>query len=185
MKKTVIITLFLTSLVSCSNNTITEQSEKSPIITEATTAETTAVEIEIPPATERETINEVIYEDENVTIFYNGYDSFKTVQRVYITVENKTDNELRYNTLDFMANGVPIDENHGGKVEAHETASPEWTLLNSRFQEANITRVNKLEFKLHLQFYPVIEIVTVQEGGIERTTEIIEQYETDIITIER
>lgn len=184
MKKAVIITLFLCSLVSCSNNTINEQPEKASILTEATTAETTE-EIEIPPATERETINEVLYEDENVAIFYNGYDSFKTVQRVYITVENKTDNELSYNTLDFMANGVPIDENHGGKIEAHETVSPEWTLLNSRFQEANITRVNKLEFKLHFQFYPVIEIVTVQEGGIERTTENIEQYETDIITIER
>ena len=98
MKKCIILLLALFSLASCSNNSVNEQPEKT-IIIETTTAEETTQETEIPPATTREEIekiNEILYEDDNVKIIYDGYESLKTVQTLYLTIENKKDRILSY-----------------------------------------------------------------------------------------
>ena len=182
------MTLFLTSLVSCSNNAITEQAEKSPIITETTTAELTTQEIEIPPATERETITEsiteLLYEDENITIFYNGYESLATAQRVYLTIENKSEKELNCGFVDFKANEIPIDVNNNPRIKPLNSISYSMDISNSAFQKVNITRVNKMEFMMHIQLGPIFEQITKSDGRIEKTT-TFENYDTDIITIER
>lgn len=187
MKKCIILLLAFCSISSCSNNSANEQPEKT-IIIETTTAEGTTQETEIPPATEQESLNKVIYEDDNVTIIYDGYESLKTVQRLYLTVENKRDNLLRCNMIDFKANGVAINQNYGTKIDPHGAVSNDVTMINSLFQDQGITRVDKMELKFNIRFEPIIEKATGPDGEIQATTatgENIESYDTGVLTIER
>lgn len=188
MKKSIIIILALLSLASCSNNSVNEQPEKT-IIIETTTAEETTQETEIPPATTREEIekiNEVLYEDDNVKIIYDGYESLKTVQTLYLTIENKKDSELRCKWLDFKANETPIEQYFETKRDPHSSFTNAITISNSKFQDANITRVNKMEFNFNIWFEPIIEKATGPDGEIQTTTAIgKETYDTGVLTIER
>ena len=187
MKKSIIIILSLFSLASCSNNSVNEQPEKT-IIIETTTAEETTQEIEIPPATERESLNEILYEDDNVTIIYDGYESLATVQRLYLTVKNKRDNLLRCNMIDFKANGIAIAQNYGTKIDPYGAVSNYVTMRNTLFQDQNITRVDKMELTFNIQFDSIIEKVTGQNEEVQATIATggnIESYDTGVLTIER
>ncbi|MBP5430794.1 hypothetical protein [Ruminococcus sp.] len=171
MKKAIIACLAFISLVSCSNNNKIEQPVKTAA-TEAATAELTT-EAEIPPATEPETVNEVLYEDDNCTITFNRYESLKTVQRLYLTIENKNDNYLRGNLESFSINGVSIEQSYSPIIEAKQTFSNYMTIMNSRLQDENITRANIIEFKMHIEF------------AAEMSSKALESYDTDTMTITR
>lgn len=184
MKKQIFIAgLLMVALCSCSNNAKSEAEQPTKTIavfgvtTEATTEPITTAEItteaEIPPATETETVSEVIYKDDNVTIVFNKYDNLKTVQRIYLSFENRTENYLRGDKIDFQINGVPIDVNYGIELEPGQNASNHITIVNTKLQDKNITRVNDVQLQMHIE-----TAKTVSDYAIE-------SYDTDIMTITR
>ena len=173
MKKVIIIAcLALMSLVSCSNNASEQEQPVRTVAREAATAEITT-ETEIPPATEPETISDVLFEDDNCIITFNKFDSLKTVQRLYLTIENKTDNYLRGNIESFAINGILIDQSYSPIIEAKASSSKCITIINSKLQDENITRVNSIEFKMHIEF------------ATEMSGKSLESYDTDTMTITR
>lgn len=173
MKKVIIASLALVSLISCSNNNKIEQEQ--PVrtaATEAATAELTT-ETEIPPATEPITVNEVIYEDDNLTITYNRFESLSTVQKIYFTFDNNSNYYVRAIAEDIKINGIAIDQKFSTELESKNSVSPTMTILNSKLQNENITKVNSLEFKMQI----TVSDLTSREN--------VDSYYTDIMTITR
>ena len=168
MKKSIIIAcLALISLVSCSNNSSEqEQLVKIADKTQATT------EAEVPPTTEPVT-QEVLHKDDNCTITYNGFKSLETAQRIDLTIENKTDNSLSVTLSEIKINSISIDQFYKPQLKSKESVSNSIRILNSKLQDENITRVNKIEIKLQIT-------VTDKTNG-----DCLAYYDTDIITITR
>lgn len=171
MKKAIIACLAFISLVSCSNNNKIEQPVKTAA-TEAATAELTT-EAEIPPATEPETIELVLHDDDNCTITYNNFKSLDNSQRIYLTIDNKNDNSFSAHLSELKINGISIDEYFGQSLKSKESASNCISIPNSKLQKENITRVNSIEFKLQLT-------VTDKTNG-----DCLDYYYTDTMTITR
>ena len=169
MKKSIIIAIFaLFSLVSCSNNASFEQEQ--PVKTAATAEITT--EAEIPPATEPE-ISEVLYEDDNCTITYNGFKSLSTYQRINLAIDNKTDNTLSASLSYLKVNGVSIDEHYSITILPLQSLSRCMTIFNDNLQNENITRVNDIDIKMQIT-------VTDKTNG-----DCLDYYDTDTMTITR
>lgn len=176
MKKVIIACLLLVSLASCSNNSKPNADTAVPmkeITTEATT--TTEVATEIPPATEPETeINEVLEDNEFFTLTYHGYDSLATIQRINLDADNHSDKYLVLFMEDFCINDIEMEPEQLFLLEGYKsTKGAGLKLLNSKLQEKEITRTNKLQFKIHA------ELRETMSGNA------IENYDSDIITITR
>lgn len=169
MKKVIIACLALISLVSCSNNNKIEQKQA---VRTTSPAEITT-EAEIPPATEPETISEVLYQDDNLTIIYNKYDSLSTVQRIYLTFDNNSEYYVRAIASDIKINGIAINQNFSTELESKNTISTNMTILNSKLQNENITKVNEIEFKMQ------IKISDLQNN------QTVASYDTDTMNIKR
>lgn len=172
MKKVIIACLALFSLVSCSNNASEQEQPVRTAATEAATAELTP-ETEIPPATEPITVNKVIYEDDNLTITYNRFESLSTVQKIYFTFDNNSNYYVRAIAEDIKINGIAIDQKFSTELESKNSVSPTLTILNSKLQNENITKVNSLEFKMQI----TVSDLTSREN--------VDSYYTDIMTITR
>lgn len=174
MKKSIIIATFaLFSLVSCSNNASFEQEQPvKTAATEAATAEITT-EAEIPPATEPETTGKVMFEDDNVTITYNGFDNSDKAQDIYLTIDNKTDNSLTVALSELKINSIAIDQFFKPQLKAKNSVSKSIHILNNTLQNENITRVNSIEMKMQIT-------VTDKTNG-----DCLDYYDTDTMTITR
>lgn len=144
-----------------------------PTIDESAVEVETETATEIPPKTEPVTVSEVIYEDDNLTITYNGFKSFTTNQDFYFTFDNKSDYYVRAIASDIKINGIAIDQKYSTELESKSSVSPRMSISNSKLQDENISRVNSLEFKMQI----TVTDFTIREN--------VASYDTDIMTITR
>lgn len=150
-------------LPSCSNNAQPEQPVKTVAIS----------------ATEPETENNVIYQDDNITVCFDGYEELKTVQRINITLFSSSDKRLDVTMNNLCINGISIDNGISDNLEPNETASNTVTILNSSLKDKEISKAIDIQFGFNIK---VKENIYDDDHPYYET---INEYDTGSISIMR
>ncbi|WP_303834610.1 hypothetical protein [Ruminococcus flavefaciens] len=106
--------------------------------------------ISTQPKTEEqatEPISKLLYDDNNVKIYYKGIDKSKNSQDIKVYIENNTDADILVQTRDFSLNGYMIDEVFSSGISAGKKINDEITVYNSELEKNNITEIENVEFK--------------------------------------
>ena len=169
MKKSIYIILILAAVAlavsgcaSSSNNA----AESSPVKEITTTVDTTEPPTEDPtteivtkqPAeketeqntTEIEKVNQLVFEDDKVVVYYSGYEVEDDGDcRIHMRVENKSNTDWEFVLMDTSINNYVIDPIFRVTVPSGKTANEDIFIFDTKLKDNNINNLETIEFKIH------------------------------------
>lgn len=125
-----------------SSNTISTSSQGSNETEAMTKSDSTE------PTTKNEEIKQLIYDDNDMKVYYMGIERATLGKSVKLYFENNGDDSETVQVRDFSANGFAVDTTMSANIAAGKKKNDNITILKSSLDDNNIKDITQIEFTL-------------------------------------
>lgn len=116
---------------------------------ELTEVQTTVEETE-PVTTETISIDDLVFSDDKVNVFYTGYDVDSDGDyRIHMRVENNSNTDWEFVLMDTSIDNYVIDPIFRVTVPSGKNANEDIYIFSSTLTKNNLNKINTIEFKIH------------------------------------
>lgn len=98
---------------------------------------------------EEQPAESVLFEGQGVVIYNTGFEEDWLGQTIKVRIENNTEKNLTIQTREESVNGYMVDPIFSVDVGAGKKAVGGITFMDSSLEEAGITEIETIEFKIH------------------------------------
>lgn len=95
-------------------------------------------------------INQLLYDANDIKIYYKGASSERSRVKFHIYIENNSNREVCIQTRDFAINGYMINDVFTPQVAAGKKINDTINVYTKYLDENNITQINDVEFYFHI-----------------------------------
>ncbi len=95
-------------------------------------------------------INQIVYDDRGIKIFYKGTNETSRYIDLYFLIENNTDTNYCVQERNFSVNDFMISTTFSADVAAHKKINDNIRIYKSDLSDNNIKDIEKTEFNFHI-----------------------------------